>query len=336
MGATEQEKERARKSERPTLSIRPAGNRRAAPPALPEPYPLRITAVSGPATTRDRMLWGVLLHAVWPELGQVPSHELPLSRINGMFRERGGGQHADWIWPSAQRLARTHVQWIGTEGEHRSEGVEAVFGAELSEDSKQAPILRFHFPSLLVPILQDPQRFARLRAQVLLSLSGKYAATLYELLEEVANLPQPDLTVPLSDLRRWLHVPEEKYPVWYELKRWVLDPVLKRLNHHPDEGTGFTVVLTPLRHKRAIHAVHFHVQKTEARHALERRLQQHQALLLLPAAAYKRAKAVVPGQDVYALQGEWEDWGRRKKTWPPKNPGAAFVNFCKQRGHASC
>ena len=281
------------------------------------------------------MLWGVLLQAVWPELGQVPSPELPLSRINGMCRERGGGQRTDWIWPAAQRLARPHVQGVGTEGEPRSEGIEAGFGAAGSEDPKQDPSLRCHFPSLLVPILPDPQRCARRRAQVRLSLSGKYAATLSELLEGGANLPQPDLTVPLSDLRRWLHVPEEKYPVWDELKRWVLDPVLNRLTHQPDEGTGFTVVLTPLRHKRAIHAVHFPVQKTEARHALERRLQQHQALLLLPAAAYKRAKAVVPGEDVYALQGEWEDWGRRQKTWPPKNPGSAFVNFCTQRGHAS-
>ena len=42
-----------------------------------------------------------------------------------------------------------------------------------------------------------------------------------------------------------------------------------------------------------------------------------------------------PCEDVYTLQGEWEDWGRRQKPWPPKSPGAAFVNFCKQRGHAS-
>ena len=157
--------------------------------------------------------------------------------------------------------------------------------------------------------------------------------TLYERLEPVANLPHPYLTVTLPNLRRWLHVPEGKYPVRYELKRWVLDPALKQLNHQPDEGTGFTVTLTPLRHKRAIHAVHFHVQKTAARHASERRLQQHQALLLLPAATYKRSKAVVPGEDIYALQGKWEDWGRRKKTWPPKNPGDDFVNFCKQRGY---
>ena len=327
LAATEQEKEQARKSGRPMPSGKPEGDTRANPASLPGPYPLRITGISGPATTRDRTLWGVLLHAVWPELGQMPSHELPLSRINGMFRERGGGQRTDWIWPAAQRLARTQVHWVGAEDEYRSEGVEAVFGAVVREAPQHEATLRFHFPSLLVPILQDPQRFARLRTHVLLGLSGKYAATLYERLESVANLPQPDLTVPLSDLRRWLHVPEEKYPVWYELKRWVLDPVLKRLNHQPDEGTGFTVVLTPLRHKRAIHAVHFHVQKTEARHALERRLQQHQALLLLPAAAYKRAKAVVPGEDVYALQGEWEDWGRRKKTWPPKKSRGRLCEF---------
>ena len=107
-----------------------------------------------------------------------------------MFRERGGGQRTDWIWPAAQRLARTQVHWVGAEDEYRSEGVEAVFGAVVREAPQHEATLRFHFPSLLVPILQDPQRFARLRTHVLLGLSGKYAATLYERLESVANLPQ--------------------------------------------------------------------------------------------------------------------------------------------------
>ncbi len=297
--------------------------------------PVRIAEVNGPCTKRDRTLWAVLLHAVWPKLGTVPVHALTLERINDMFQERGGSRSPDWIWPAAQRLASTRVQWVSTEGTQHEEGVEAVFGAVVSETpTTVAPVLRFHFPPLLLPLLQDPRGFAQLRTHVLLGLSGKYTARLYELVELVANRPQPYVTVPLSDLRRWLHMPDGTYALWYELKRWVLDPALTQLNHQPDEGTGLRVQMTPLRRKRAIHAVHFDVQKTAARLALEERLERHQALLLLPAAAYAQAQALLPGTDIYALQGEWEDGSQCQLSWPPSQPGRVFVEFCRERGRA--
>ena len=318
----------------PRLSGTPWGEKRTDPVTGPGPPPVLITEVSGPCTERDRKLWGVLLHAVWPEVGEVPVHEVPLDRITGMFQERGGGRSSAWIWPAAQRLASTRVQWIDTAGDQRSPGVEAVFGAVVNAASTPEATLRFHFPPLLLPLLQDPRGFARLRTHVLLGLSGKYTATLYELVEAVATRPEPYLTVPLPDLRRWLQLPAGVYALWYELKRWVLDPALKQFNHHPDEGTGLRVTMTPLRRKRAIHAVHFDVQKTAARTALERRLAQQQSLLLLPAAAYDQAQACVPGEDVYALQGKWEDRERCQPSWPPQYPGRAFVEFCQEYGRA--
>lgn len=322
------------KPRRPQLSRTPWGEQRMEPATRPGPPPTLITEVSGPCTERDRKLWGVLLHAVWPELGKVPVHEVPLDRITGMFQERGGGRSSDWIWPAAQRLASTRVQWISTDGDRHSPGVEAVFGAVMNAAATPKATLRFHFPPLLLPLLQDPRGFARLRTHVLVGLSGKYTAVLYELVEAVATRPEPYLTVPLPDLRHWLQLPTGVYALWYELKRWVLDPALKQLNHQPDEGTGFRVTMTPLRRKRAIHAVHFDVQKTAARMALEGRLAQQQSLLLLPAAAYAQAQACAPGEDVYALQGEWEDRERCQPTWPPSQPGRAFVEFCQECGRA--
>jgi hypothetical protein len=59
-------------------------------------------------------------------------------------------------------------------------------------------MLRFAFPALLIPILKDPGHFARLRVHFLISLSGKYSVTLYELLESVANKVEPVLDVSID------------------------------------------------------------------------------------------------------------------------------------------
>ena len=61
-----------------------------------------------------------------------------------------------------------------------------LFGAETEDEVREQGTLRFHF-LLLVPILKDPRRFARLRTHFLIELSGKYSVTLYELLESVAK-----------------------------------------------------------------------------------------------------------------------------------------------------
>jgi hypothetical protein len=71
-----------------------------------------------------------------------------------MFRDH----NVNWIWESAKRLADAKVRWIRTDGDRLYKGISSLFGAET-----ETVILRFNFPPLLVPLLKDPRRFARLR-----------------------------------------------------------------------------------------------------------------------------------------------------------------------------
>jgi len=41
---------------------------------------------------------------------------------------------------------------------------------------------------------------------------------------------------------------------------------------------------------------------------------------------YEKAKALVPGWDVYSIEREWREW----MTKPPHVPNAAFLGFCKK------
>ena len=305
------------------------------PATLPVPFPVIIVGIEGPYTEQDRKLWAILLHAVWDELETKVMHEIPLKEINRLFRQLSGRHHSDWIWESAKRLSRTIIEWRYTQGDKRYKGISSLFGAETDEDSKEQGVLRFHFPPLLVPILKDPRRFARLRTHFMIELSGKYAVTLYELLESVANKDKPTLDVTVPNLREWLKVPEGKLVRWQDFRRRVLEPAVLQINNNA-ENAGFQVTMQPVKEGRAISRVTFEVFKTKHRQVMDAKLQDKQLNLFdappLKPGTYETAKQFAQGWDIYALEADWREWGMQQKSWPPFNPDGAFVSFCKKRG----
>jgi len=308
----------------------------ADPATVPVPLPVIIVSVNGPYTERDRKLWTFLLHAVWDQLDERAIHAIPVSEINSVFRELGGEHDSKWIWESATRLTETIVKWHYTEGDTRYDGIAALFSAQISRNNRKAGILRFQFPGLLIPIFKDPRRFSRLRTHFLIELSGKYAVTLYELLESVANKDVPELRATVDELRQWLKVPEGKLIRWQDLRRYVLEPAIKQVNDNPT-GAGFQARIRLEKEGRAIRWVIFEVLKTKERQAIDARLKDHEKQLglfdvHLRTVTYDKAKALASGWDIYALEAEWKQWGSQQKDWPPKNPDAAFLGFCKQRG----
>ena len=303
------------------------------PATVPVPLPVVIVKVEGSFTERDRKLWAFLLHAVWDDLGKKNIHELSAVKINQVFREMGGEHDTKWIWSSAERLVETKVIYKYTGDDERYDGITSLLsGAQVGKRARETGYLRFEFPAMLVPILKEPRRFARLRVHFMLGLSGKYAVTLYELLESVVNKVDPTIEVQLDSLRQWLKVPEGKLKRYVDFKRRVLEPSIKQINSNP-EASGFTVDMQPIKKGRAVHKIRFTLTKVEKRKQLETKLKSpasHGPLfdtIRLSARDIERAKEEAPGWDVYYLEQEWREWIHGKK--PPEKPGAAFVGFCK-------
>jgi hypothetical protein len=307
------------------------------PATVPVPIPVIIVSVEGPYTEQDRKLWAFLLHAVWDELGEKMIHEIPIREIIRIFRDLRGRHHTDWIWESATRLADTKVEWVRVEGDQRYKGVGHLFSAETEEDVRVTGVLRFNFPPLLIPILKDPRRFARLRTHFMIELSGKYAVTLYELLESVANKDIPELKASVDELRQWLKVPAGKLLRWQDFRRKALEPAVRQINENPT-GAGFRVRMRPVKEGRGIKAVVFEVLKTQERLAIDAKLQDREKQLSLfdvrlKPDTYEKARACAPGWDIYLLEAEWKAWGVQQQRWPPAHPDGAFIGFCKKRGH---
>ena len=234
------------------------------PATVPVPLQTVIVKVDGPYTERDRKLWVFLLHAVFDDLSEKPIHSLSVRDINTVFRKLGGDHGTNWLWESAKRLAKTTVEWEHTLGDERIQGVSSLFEAQVHKKAREAGVLHFAFPQLLIPIIKDPSRFARLRVHFLLQLSGKYAVTLYEILEGYVNRRDGQCRVSIDELRTWLKVPDGTYPTWKNFRLRVLDPAIKQINDDP-LGAGFSVEYTPIRKGRFYNEIIFQLTKTTKR-----------------------------------------------------------------------
>ncbi len=315
-----------------------------APATVPIPNSVIMTKIEGPYTERDRKLWTFLVHAVWDDLLVKRYHEIPVAKIDKLFRELASGHDGfKWLWESARRLTRTIVEWEEGPDTDRLQGISNLMNAKTSKSAQETGILWFEIPALLSEVIKQPFRFSRIRLHFMIGLSGKYAVTLYELLESAVNMKNPVLEIELSKLRQYLKVPEGKLPRYVDVKRRIIEPALKQINDNP-QGAGFTVTMDAIKEGRAVDRVRFSMTKTGLRIEEENQLNKIKTEALpqkntpktalpglpLPPSAFEKARAAAPGYDVYYLESEWREW-MKKKNKTPENAEAAFIAFCRQK-----
>ena len=314
------------------------------PATVPVPLQTVIVKVEGPYTERDRKLWVFLLHAVFDDLGKKPIHSLSVRDINSVFRQLGGDHGTNWLWESAKRLAKTTVEWEHSLGDERIQGVASLFEAQVHKKAREGGVLHFAFPQLLIPIIKDPVRFTRLRVHFLLKLSGKYAVTLYEILEGFANRRDGQCRVTIDELRTWLKVPKDTYPDWKNFRHRVLRPAIEQINSDP-MGAGFTVDYTPIRKGRFYHEITFQLTKTNKRRVTEKIIKDNAGDAKKIAHAKSKGRPALLDADInraaqetrYELDMDeverqfWAHWENTGKPEFGKGVSAAFMGFTKKK-----
>lgn len=314
------------------------------PATVPVPLQVVITHVQGPYTARDRKLWTFLLHAAFDELGKQGGHEISIRDINSVFRACGGEHSTEWIWQSAKRLSQTIVEFEVTYGDERFDGITSIFAAVVPRKGRRGSTLHFWFPEPLIPIIKQPLRFARLRVHFMLKLSGKYAVTLYEILEGYTNRRDGVCRVTIEELRQWLKVPEGSYQSWKDFRKWVLDPAIKQINDDP-LGAGFSVEYEPIRKGRFYHEIIFRLKKTGNRQMIDNRARRksndkdrRQTLndlrrpYLSEEAIEAAARETKHYLDMKQVEREfWEFWESKDKPTFDAPISQVFLGFAKRK-----
>ena len=325
--------------------------------SIPIEKNLIYTQVVGSYTAKDKKLWPLLLHHSWSEDDLTSeTYKVPVSKIVRLFRELGGTAHGNWIMKSADRLVGSRLRWHKVTEDAKYEGIASLLSqAVVKTDTETGRKTLFYgFPPALRELMKDQDFFGRIKTQFLISLRGKYAVSLYEVLTTVINLRKPEILITVRRLRRWLQVPDGKLEVWGNLHSRALKPAVDELNERSD-SSGFTVEYEIQRGpKNKVIGVLFTTKKTEKLLAKEEVLLKKLPAVKMDATAEERLKQNVrkavlkPSEeremtealadsynlDLSVLVDEWIAWGSTKNGWPPKQPAKAFLGFVEKKGPA--
>lgn len=131
-------------------------------------------------------------------------------------------------------------------------GLFDFFDVSAKELAKRAT-LRYGLPRKLAPILETSGRWGRIKAEIVCSMTSKYAIALYELIQLRANMERCVEAFPIDRFRELLGVPPGTYGRADNFQCKVIDPAVLEVNGLSDMGVQIEL---ERKHSRApIHGV---------------------------------------------------------------------------------
>ncbi len=185
--------------------------------------------------------------------------EIPLAIIRQAFSKH---ESSDRLRDSLTRLmsVKVNVAYVadsvdGGDGPEQRvviTGLFDFFDVSAKELAKRAT-LRYGLPRKLAPILEGSGRWGRIKAEIVCSMTSKYAIALYELIQLRANMERCVESFPIDRFRELLGVPPGTYARGDNFQRKVLDPAVLEVNGLSDMSLQIEL---ERQHSRApIHAV---------------------------------------------------------------------------------
>jgi hypothetical protein len=185
--------------------------------------------------------------------------EIPLATLRQAFSKH---ESSDRLRDSLNRLmtVKVNVAYVaenvdGGEGPEQRvviTGLFDFFDVSAKELATRAT-LRYGLPRKLAPILESSGRWGRIKAEIVCSMTSKYAIALYELLQLRANLDRSVETFPVDRFRELLGVPPGTYARGDNFQCKVLDPAVLEVNGLSD--MSLQIELERIHSRAPIHAV---------------------------------------------------------------------------------
>jgi hypothetical protein len=183
--------------------------------------------------------------------------EIPLSIVREAFSNHESG---DRLKDSLKRLKSVVVsvsyidQQAGQKPEQRVviTGLFAFFDISATQLEKRAT-LRYQLPPELVPIIAQSGYWGRIKAEIVCSMTSKYAMALYEQVQLRASVNRCVETIEIKRFWEMIGVPPGAYERGNNFLQFVIRPALLEVNGLSDMGVAIEL---ERRHPRAaVHAV---------------------------------------------------------------------------------
>jgi len=162
--------------------------------------------------------------------------EIPLSAVRQSISKH---ESADRLRDSLLRLmsVKVNVAYVanadsGAEGPEKRIVITGLFDFfdVSAKELAQRATLRYGLPRKLAPMLENSGRWGRIKAEVVCSMTSKYAMALYELIQLRANMERSVETFSIERFRELLGVPPDTYARADNFQRKVIDPAVLEVN----------------------------------------------------------------------------------------------------------
>jgi plasmid replication initiation protein len=109
--------------------------------------------------------------------------------------------------------------------------VQFLGGNDMEAEDRAAGVLTYSFDKRLIGILQDSEIWGKISLPILMSLSSKYAVSLYENVCQWTGLTKKvSQRFTLEEFRQLLGIEGNKYSTFGELNKHVVKPITRELN----------------------------------------------------------------------------------------------------------
>ena len=167
--------------------------------------------------------------------------EIPFSEIRHKITTHAG---VDNLRASLERLMKvmvniTYMADMGPGNEPEPRVITTVLFDFFDLPKKhitKRPTLKFGIARKLAPMLESSGRWGRIKAEIVCSMTSKYAIALHELIQLRANLDRCVEVFPIERFRDLLGVPPGKYDRFDNLMTKVIAPALLQVNGLSDMG----------------------------------------------------------------------------------------------------
>lgn len=181
----------------------------------------------------DRAVFNILYqhaHDSGRLLDPTAEWEIPLATIRESFSKHENNAR---LRETLHRLRSVTVS-VGYTDENGEPGIIITglfdFFAIPAKELTKRPMLRYGLPRKLAPMLENSGKWGRIRAEIVCSMTSKYAIALYELVQLRANLDRCVEVFRVDRLRELLGVPPGNYERVDNLMRKVIDPAVLQVN----------------------------------------------------------------------------------------------------------
>lgn len=184
--------------------------------------------------------------------------EIPLASVRQSISKH---ESTDRVRESLDRLmsVKVNVMYLapgndvhGPEQRLVITGLFDFFDVSATELAKRAT-LRYGLPRKLAPMLETSGRWGRIKAEIVCSMTSKYAIALYELVQLRCNLDRCVETFSIDRFRDLLGVPPDTYARADNFQRKVVEPAVLEVNGLSDMGVQIEL---QRKHSRApVHGV---------------------------------------------------------------------------------